>query len=697
MKIMRLLFLFLLFCSVIYSQNPSVKYFRGPLEVNAIAADNNYLWTGTPAGLIRTDLKTGTQQLYQQNTGTILNNTFFCMAHDPEGRLWIGQNGGVSVFDGSSWNSFKFNNTYQVRSIAFDKKGIAWFGTSRALIKYDGSAFTEIRPYNPGNTVYEVYSIAVDGKNTKWLGTSRGLEKYDDINGWITVDTLKSQYSLPPLSPVYSLAIDSKGSVWYSYRDSGLYKFDGQKRSPIPNTNPRISSYTPFMTFDSEGSLWMNANGLVKYDGTSWTLYDQTKTGKLGYMNCMACDSKGTIWIGTSANCASFNNGEFSVIELSKPVIGNSEIKDIVMDKDGLVWIITGSSLVCFDGIRLKEFNKGNSGLPSYDIYSVAFDKNNTKWIGTSAGLVKLEGHTWTVYNSLNSGLKYDAIKAITFDSKGVMWLGSGEGISRWDGTDWKTYNRFNSDFKGIAMSIAADKNDVIWIGTTTSGIFRFDGTKWEQFSYKDYGLPGSGVNKIYVDISNTKWFSAAGIVKYDDKSWYRYSLYNTVLANEFIGSFTMAGKDSFLLASSKGLYGYNTRTLMLSLHPMNSYLTEASIENVLIDSKGNIWAGSWNSGLTVFYKDDPNPLSERKLLQQNFPNPFNSTTQIEYYVPEAGNVQIKLYDIMGREVMMLLDEQKTPGSYSLRMNGSRLPSGVYIYTIRSGSFTDSQKLLLVK
>ncbi|MGE5498979.1 MAG: T9SS type A sorting domain-containing protein, partial [Syntrophothermus sp.] len=155
--------------------------------------------------------------------------------------------------------------------------------------------------------------------------------------------------------------------------------------------------------------------------------------------------------------------------------------------------------------------------------------------------------------------------------------------------------------------------------------------------------------------------------------------------------------RDSFLLAGGKGVYGFNTRTLKLSPHPMNSYLTDLYIKNVLIDPKGNIWAGSWESGLAAFYKDNPNFLSEQHMLQQNFPNPFNSMTQIEFYVPEAGNVQIKLFDITGREVMVLLDEQKAAGSYFLRMNGSRLPSGVYIYTVRSGSFTDSKKLLLIK
>jgi subtilisin-like proprotein convertase family protein len=83
--------------------------------------------------------------------------------------------------------------------------------------------------------------------------------------------------------------------------------------------------------------------------------------------------------------------------------------------------------------------------------------------------------------------------------------------------------------------------------------------------------------------------------------------------------------------------------------------------------------------------------------LHQNYPNPFNPTTMINYDIAKDGNVKIVLYDVLGREVMTLLNETQKPGSYSVMFNGSGLASGVYFYSIESGSFKDTKKMMLIK
>jgi hypothetical protein len=83
--------------------------------------------------------------------------------------------------------------------------------------------------------------------------------------------------------------------------------------------------------------------------------------------------------------------------------------------------------------------------------------------------------------------------------------------------------------------------------------------------------------------------------------------------------------------------------------------------------------------------------------LGQNYPNPFNPSTKIKYAVPKAGDVQLTVYDILGREVATLVNEFKNPGVYTVDFNASALSSGVYFYKIKSGSFSDTKKMLLVK
>jgi len=90
---------------------------------------------------------------------------------------------------------------------------------------------------------------------------------------------------------------------------------------------------------------------------------------------------------------------------------------------------------------------------------------------------------------------------------------------------------------------------------------------------------------------------------------------------------------------------------------------------------------------------DQPNSFA----LLQNYPNPFNSTTTIKYSVYNTSIVTLKLYNVSGKEVATLLNDKRMPGNYTIELNTTNLPSGVYYYQIFSGSFKDTKKLILIK
>jgi len=83
--------------------------------------------------------------------------------------------------------------------------------------------------------------------------------------------------------------------------------------------------------------------------------------------------------------------------------------------------------------------------------------------------------------------------------------------------------------------------------------------------------------------------------------------------------------------------------------------------------------------------------------LLQNYPNPFNPETVIKYLLPISGFVSLKVYNLLGEEIVSLVNEFKSAGSYEVEFNGKELPSGVFIYRIQAGSYSASKKLLLVK
>jgi len=87
----------------------------------------------------------------------------------------------------------------------------------------------------------------------------------------------------------------------------------------------------------------------------------------------------------------------------------------------------------------------------------------------------------------------------------------------------------------------------------------------------------------------------------------------------------------------------------------------------------------------------------ETFILKQNYPNPFNAITTISYQLPERSWVTLKVFDILGKEVAKLVNEEKPAGNIEVIFNASNLSSGIYFYTLHSGDFTSTRKLVLLK
>jgi hypothetical protein len=83
--------------------------------------------------------------------------------------------------------------------------------------------------------------------------------------------------------------------------------------------------------------------------------------------------------------------------------------------------------------------------------------------------------------------------------------------------------------------------------------------------------------------------------------------------------------------------------------------------------------------------------------LLQNYPNPFNPTTVLSWQVPVVSNVKLAVYDILGREVATIVNEVRSPGSYKVTWNAAGLASGVYLYRLTAGSFTETKKMILLR
>jgi hypothetical protein len=104
-----------------------------------------------------------------------------------------------------------------------------------------------------------------------------------------------------------------------------------------------------------------------------------------------------------------------------------------------------------------------------------------------------------------------------------------------------------------------------------------------------------------------------------------------------------------------------------------------------------------WLEGGIVSDVEDNTLVPAVYSLEQNYPNPFNPSTVIKYQVPTTGKVMLKIYDLLGKEITTLVNENQNAGYYSVPFDASNLSSGIYFYTLTSGEFSSTKKMTLVK
>jgi len=205
------------------------------------------------------------------------------------------------------------------------------------------------------------------------------------------------------------------------------------------------------------------------------------------------------------------------------------------------------------------------------------------------------------------------------------------------------------------------------------------------------------------------------------DNSWLYY--YEESDSNEYtLLNFNAEVGDSFynvkmgdwtFLVNRDTLSIFNQKMIKITF---NSYLGSDNINTVSFSDKLGLLGGAnyfyeevnyselsgcMVSGLTygtllsiTKYSDN---VPKNFILYQNYPNPFNPTTIINYSIPKTSFVSIKVYNVLGKEIQTLVNDQKSAGNYKIEFDGSKLASGIYIYRMQASDFIGIKKLILLK
>ena len=234
---------------------------------------------------------------------------------------------------------------------------------------------------------------------------------------------------------------------------------------------------------------------------------------------------------------------------------------------------------------------------------------------------------------------------------------------------------------------IVADSTD-----STGTVYLKYDGDNFYRFyidtSYNVYWAPGGGsyahLYKLDADSSESWWYSeqqvrASVVDIYSDTFW---GISATVKVIEY---WLILPGDSLWLATRFLANGFGLVAFWGEPGPFH-HLSGAVIDSVLY-------------GFVVSIDEPQTKAIAPKVIElyQNYPNPFNPNTTIEYQLSRTFPVYLQVFNSLGQQVKTLVNETQPPGSYQVRFDGSKLPSGVYYYRIQAGDFSNQKKMLLIK
>lgn len=391
----------------------------------------------------------------------------------------------------------------------------------------------------------------------------------------------------------------------------------------------------------------------------------------LKYTNvyCMLATGDSTIFIGG-------DNGTFlrstNAGETWTTAMGSGFEMDTVLSlTQGCGYIFAGGTVSLFrssdNGITWSRANDGLTASRENGLTTT----ENIVYAATDFGVFSSadSGKSWKIDTTgLNLGQLYPGgwgTAGITSVRSRLFTITAMNGGSVYTSTiSDSTWTKITSDYYNAGFAIAAVDTDV-FIGTM-QGIFLYGGgTTWLS---RNAGLP-SDTATIYRCMFSTVGDSLLFAV-FDTRNGPIY------VTSDFGKSWTQVSDTTFGGAS------------VTSIATSRRYL--------FAGTQSGAWRIPIADVITSVNETHP-PQPGDFVLHRNYPNPFNPTTVISYQFPTASYVTLKIYDVLGREVAILVNDRETAGGHSVTFNAAKLPSGVYFYRLSTGNFTSTKKALLLK
>jgi photosystem II stability/assembly factor-like uncharacterized protein len=425
------------------------------------------------------------------------------------------------------------------------------------------------------------------------------------------------------------------------------------------------------------GRIWHTTNS-----GRDWTLQHENTTYHLQsiYFTSSRCGwaagisgailrttNGGEEWLGVSPNNTDYFRSIFFIDSDRGWVVGNN-------------------------GAMFSTTDGGNTWTPKTPkvtnarLNTVRFVNENMGWVAGEDGIILHTtngGENWYFQNSGSVG----ELRSICFPESNSGWIGGFDGLilHTEDGGGVMTYNVFWKKFLDLVIRDPGESSDTLEVSITPK----------VSAAYAISSVTVTTDSLIHPNVSDlVLLLTHEGITD------------TLVAQGEISGSDIIGCKfsdgASAPIAEGEAPYADNHKPHS-SLSVFNGLSPNGEWKLTVVDMvSGN--AGvlqSW--GLKIFYElatcVDNQVIESPRIfkLYQNYPNPFNPMTTIKYDIPKASYVTLKVFNMLGQEVAILVDEKQEAGSYEVQLNGFKLPSGVYFYQFKANNYSSTKKLILTK
>ncbi|HEX2786369.1 MAG TPA: T9SS type A sorting domain-containing protein [Ignavibacteria bacterium] len=368
-------------------------------------------------------------------------------------------------------------------------------------------------------------------------------------------------------------------------------------------------------------------------------------------------------------------------------------------------------------GANSRIWKSTNEGLSWDTIYigsgqtmwEIAFDANNSMYVANySTGVLK----------STNAGQTFTIIDASNFSNKNVQGIKCGPNNhvyattstgffrSTNGGANW-TESATMVGLNCLPLLVDKDSANIIYVGVSSGA-----GTGIGVYRSTDFGVTFSanlnpnknGYNLTQTPNGNLYMVTTTAPYNFDKSTnkgltWTTVS--NTPSAMRGLTSTAVTipaflftgGNNGVFISQNDGVNWSNYGAFTISTTPL-----AAKNNRIFAGTSGSANGGVWWAHIPlVNIEQISNSIPDKFLLKQNYPNPFNPSTSIEFKIAKSSFTSLKVYDVNGKEVSELINQNLSAGTYKIDFNAGNFSSGIYFYTLKTNNFQETKRMVLIK